>query len=175
MAHILLPSHLPTISLKLQSSSRPGMSNFKQVVIDFLVSKLPVIYHPVLLPYLALSKNTGKNNTTHVVCCKSNILSRVGCITRQITSRLLHIANLFHIRSYTHTIYNLLITVIGSITITSSDVVLPCARYSSTRSCWTSLDSVISRSTLVTTGHIIGILHVHDTTALGDFLTHTVT
>jgi hypothetical protein len=40
------------------------MSNFKQVVIDFLVSKLPVIYHPLLSPYLALSKNIGKNNTT---------------------------------------------------------------------------------------------------------------
>jgi hypothetical protein len=41
-----------------------GMSNFKQVVIYFLVSKLPVIYHPLLLLYLALSKNTGKNNMT---------------------------------------------------------------------------------------------------------------
>jgi hypothetical protein len=41
------------------------MSNFKQVVIYFLVSKLPVIYHPLLSSYLALSKNIGKNNTTH--------------------------------------------------------------------------------------------------------------
>jgi hypothetical protein len=40
------------------------MSNFKQVVIYFLVSKLPVIYQPILSLYLALSKNTGKNNTT---------------------------------------------------------------------------------------------------------------
>jgi hypothetical protein len=39
----------------------------KQVVIDFLVSKLPVIYHPLLSSYLALSKNIGKNNTTHDV------------------------------------------------------------------------------------------------------------
>jgi hypothetical protein len=53
--------------------AKPGMSNFKQVVIDFLVSKLPVIYHPLLSPYLALSKNISKNNTTHDVCCKSNI------------------------------------------------------------------------------------------------------
>jgi hypothetical protein len=41
------------------------MSNFKKVVIDILVSKLPVIYHPLLLSYLALSKNIGKNNKTH--------------------------------------------------------------------------------------------------------------
>jgi hypothetical protein len=54
-----------TLELTLKSL-RAGMSNFNQVVIDFLVSKLPVIY-------LALSKNIGKNNTTHVVCCKSNI------------------------------------------------------------------------------------------------------
>jgi hypothetical protein len=40
------------------------MSKFKQVVIDFLVSKLPVIYHP-------LSKNIGKNNTTHGVSFKA--------------------------------------------------------------------------------------------------------
>jgi hypothetical protein len=46
-----------------------GMSNFKQVVIDFLVSKLPVMYHPLLSSYLALSKNIGKNNTTYDVCC----------------------------------------------------------------------------------------------------------
>jgi hypothetical protein len=52
---------------------RAGMSNFKQVVIDFWASKLPVIYHPLLSLYLALSKNTGKNNMTHDVCCKSNI------------------------------------------------------------------------------------------------------
>jgi hypothetical protein len=50
------------------------MSNFKQTVIDFLVSKLPVVYHLLLPSYLALSKNIGKNNTTHDVCCKSNIL-----------------------------------------------------------------------------------------------------
>ncbi|PNF35612.1 hypothetical protein B7P43_G01879 [Cryptotermes secundus] len=49
------------------------MSNIKQVVIDFLVSKLPVIYNPLLSLYLTLSKNIGKNNTTHDVCCKSNI------------------------------------------------------------------------------------------------------
>jgi hypothetical protein len=36
------------------------MSNFKQVVIYSLVSKLPVIYHPLL----TLSKSIGKNNTT---------------------------------------------------------------------------------------------------------------
>jgi hypothetical protein len=41
-----------------------GMSNFKQVVIYFLVSKLPVIYHPLLLSYPDLSKGIGKNNTT---------------------------------------------------------------------------------------------------------------
>jgi hypothetical protein len=40
-----------------------GMSNFKQVVIYFLVSKLTMIYH--LLPNLALSKNIDKNSTTH--------------------------------------------------------------------------------------------------------------
>jgi hypothetical protein len=51
----------------------PGMSNFKQAVIDFLVSKLPVICHPLPSSYLALSKNIGKNNTTHDVCCKNNI------------------------------------------------------------------------------------------------------
>jgi hypothetical protein len=42
----------------------PGMSNFKQVVIYFLVSKLPVTYYPLLSSYVALSKNIGKNNTT---------------------------------------------------------------------------------------------------------------
>jgi hypothetical protein len=57
----------------LYCSFRPGMSNFKQVVIDFLVSKLPVIYHSLLQSYLALSKNIGKNNTTHDFCFKSNI------------------------------------------------------------------------------------------------------
>jgi hypothetical protein len=31
----------------------------------FLVSKLPVIYQPLISSYLALSKNIGKNNTTH--------------------------------------------------------------------------------------------------------------
>jgi hypothetical protein len=41
------------------------MSNVKQVVIHILVSKLPVIYHTLLSPYLASSKNIGKNNTTH--------------------------------------------------------------------------------------------------------------
>jgi hypothetical protein len=30
----------------IQKWPRPGMSNFKQVVIDFLMPKLPVIYHP---------------------------------------------------------------------------------------------------------------------------------
>jgi hypothetical protein len=40
------------------------MSNFEQVVIYFLVSKLPVIYHPLLLSYLALSKIFGQNNIT---------------------------------------------------------------------------------------------------------------
>jgi hypothetical protein len=54
-------------------SSIPGMSILKQVVIDFLVSKLLVIYHPLISSYLALSKNIGKNYTTHDVCCKSNI------------------------------------------------------------------------------------------------------
>jgi hypothetical protein len=49
------------------------MSNFKQVVIDFLVSKLPVIYHLLLSSYQPLRKNIGKNNTTHDVCCKNNI------------------------------------------------------------------------------------------------------
>jgi hypothetical protein len=44
--------------------SRTGMSKFKQVVIDFLVSKLPVMYHSLLLSYGALSKNIGKNNAT---------------------------------------------------------------------------------------------------------------
>jgi hypothetical protein len=55
--------------------SRPSISNFKEVVIDFLVSKLPVIYHPLLTSYLALSKTIGKDNTTHDVCCtcKSNL------------------------------------------------------------------------------------------------------
>jgi hypothetical protein len=44
----------------------PGLSNFKQVVINFLVSKLPVIYQPPPpLLFLALSKNVAKNNTTH--------------------------------------------------------------------------------------------------------------
>jgi hypothetical protein len=43
------------------------MSNFKQIVIDFLVTKLPVIYHPLLSSYIAISKNIGKNNTTHDV------------------------------------------------------------------------------------------------------------
>jgi hypothetical protein len=51
------------------SSIRTGMSDFKQVVIDFLVTKLPVIYHLLLSSYLALSKYIGKNNTTHNVCC----------------------------------------------------------------------------------------------------------
>jgi hypothetical protein len=41
------------------------MSNFKQAVNYFLVSKLPVIYHPLLSSYLALSKIIDKNNTTH--------------------------------------------------------------------------------------------------------------
>jgi hypothetical protein len=58
---------------QLAEFHRAGMSNFRQVVVDFLVSKLPVIYHPLLGSYLALSKNIGKNNTTHGVCCKSNI------------------------------------------------------------------------------------------------------
>jgi hypothetical protein len=48
---------------KWRCSCKAGMSNFKQVVIYILVSKLPVIYHPLLLLYLALSKNIGKNNT----------------------------------------------------------------------------------------------------------------
>jgi hypothetical protein len=59
-----------TCSICLSTSC---MSNFKQIVIDFLVSKLPVIYHPLLSSYLALSKYIGKNNTTHDICCKSNI------------------------------------------------------------------------------------------------------
>jgi hypothetical protein len=45
-----------------QRESRSGMSSFKKVMIYFLVSKLPVIYHPFLSPYLALSKNIGENN-----------------------------------------------------------------------------------------------------------------
>jgi hypothetical protein len=57
----------------------------------------------------------------------------------------LHIANLFHIRSYIHTIYNYTSTAMCSIPNTSPYVVLPCTRYSSTRSCWTSLDSAIAR------------------------------
>jgi hypothetical protein len=43
------------------------MSSIKQVVIDFLVSKLSLIYHSLLLSYLALGKNIGKNSTTHDV------------------------------------------------------------------------------------------------------------
>jgi hypothetical protein len=39
------------------------MSNLKEVVIYFLVSKLPMIYHP-LLSYLAVNKHFGKNNMT---------------------------------------------------------------------------------------------------------------
>jgi hypothetical protein len=41
------------------------MSNFNQFEIYYLVSELPVIYHPLLSSYLALCKNTGKNDTTH--------------------------------------------------------------------------------------------------------------
>jgi hypothetical protein len=50
------------------------MSNFKRVVIDFLVSKLPVIYGPLLSSYLALSKNIGKNNTTYDVCLRATYI-----------------------------------------------------------------------------------------------------
>jgi hypothetical protein len=44
------------------------MSNFKRVVIYFLVSKLSVIYHPLLSSYLALSKNIAESNTTRDMC-----------------------------------------------------------------------------------------------------------
>jgi hypothetical protein len=40
------------------------MSNSKQAVIYFLVSKLPVTYHPLLSSYFALAKVLVKN-TTH--------------------------------------------------------------------------------------------------------------
>jgi hypothetical protein len=50
-----------------------GMSNFKQVVIEFLVSKLPVIYHPLLSSYLALSKNIGKK-TRHMFVVKATYI-----------------------------------------------------------------------------------------------------
>jgi hypothetical protein len=47
------------------------------------------------------------------------ILSRVGCMSRdKWIHAVLDLANLLHIRSYIHTIYNLTITAIGSITIT---------------------------------------------------------
>jgi hypothetical protein len=42
------------------------MSNYKQVVIDFLVSKLPVIYHPLLSLYIALRKILVKT-TRHMM------------------------------------------------------------------------------------------------------------
>jgi hypothetical protein len=51
---------------------RPGLSYFKQAVIYFLVSKLPVI-SPPLQSYLALSKNIGKNNTTQKKIGMTNI------------------------------------------------------------------------------------------------------
>jgi hypothetical protein len=73
--------HATPYVIKIVGWYSAGMSNFKQVVIDFLVSKLPVIYHPLLSSYFALSKNIGKNNTTHDVCCESNILSRVEYVT----------------------------------------------------------------------------------------------
>jgi hypothetical protein len=50
-----------------------GMSNFKEVVI-YLVSKLPVIYHPLLSSYLALSKSIGKNNATHKFVVKATYI-----------------------------------------------------------------------------------------------------
>jgi hypothetical protein len=37
---------------------------FKQVVIYFLVSKLSVLYHPLLSSYLALGNNIGRYNRT---------------------------------------------------------------------------------------------------------------
>jgi hypothetical protein len=50
------------------------MSNFKQVVIDFLVSKLPVIYHPLLSSYLVLSKNIGKNKWHMIFVVKATYI-----------------------------------------------------------------------------------------------------
>jgi hypothetical protein len=66
------------------------MSNFKQVVIDFLVSKpskLPVIYHPLLSSYLALSKNTGKNNMKRFHLCVAVYYAVLSCSYVVIRSR----------------------------------------------------------------------------------------
>jgi hypothetical protein len=59
------------------------MSNFKQVVIYFLVSKLPVICHPLLSSYLTLSKNIDKNNALYdkFVVEATNISSTI-CLKR---------------------------------------------------------------------------------------------
>jgi hypothetical protein len=81
-----------------------GMSSFKQVVIDFLVSKLPVIYH-LLLSYLTLSKNIGKNNMTHNVCCKSNIHWKY----RPLSLQNLNIIMLYYTWIYMLFTYNFLV------------------------------------------------------------------
>jgi hypothetical protein len=44
-------------------SYNAGLSNFKQGVVYFLVSKSPVMYP--LWSYLTLNTNTGKSNATH--------------------------------------------------------------------------------------------------------------
>jgi hypothetical protein len=86
---------------------------------------------------------------------------------------VLDIATLFHIRSYIHTIYNLTVTAIGSITITSPVVIS--IQLNNNGLHWTRL---FHDPHSAATNHTIDILHVTDslaTTALGDFLIHTVT
>jgi hypothetical protein len=108
---------------------------------------------------------------------RCNRLSRVGCISRQITSR--------HIRSSKFIPHSLLQS-------HNSQSHNYChLQHHNYVSCWShchALDTtelvaaglhwtVISQSTLIATDHTIGLLHVPDsraTTALSDFLIHTV-
>jgi hypothetical protein len=48
--------------LDLGTSCRLGLSNFKQVVIYFLMLELPVIYLPLSIVVLAISRNIVQNN-----------------------------------------------------------------------------------------------------------------
>jgi hypothetical protein len=57
--------------------SRPVLSNFKHAVIYFFVSAR-VLPPPQSTLYLALSKNIGKNNTTHKFVVKATYIESTG-------------------------------------------------------------------------------------------------
>jgi hypothetical protein len=57
----------------------------------FLVSKLPVIYKPLLSSYLYLSKNIGKNNTTpDKFVVKATCIESTGLPCSLVTRLILH-------------------------------------------------------------------------------------